>query len=138
MKNLSTILTIALALASSSAFAAETFTCYGKSMDESGALTKAQITLTIDGDSLTVSEDNGTSFGFGMQTQLDLNYRPSAKYAGYYRFNAISGNSSGWNDILIQKPMLDNKRAKAGGAVLQGTEEDGGMAAYFDYCSRVN
>ncbi len=138
MKKLKSTLALALALVSSSAFASEQFTCRGKSFNESGALVPAQITLSLDGDTLTVTEDNGTTFGFGMETQLDVNYRPSAKYAGYYRFNAVSGNNSGWNDILIQKPMLDNKRAKAGGAVLQGTEEDGGMAAYFDSCSRVN
>jgi hypothetical protein len=128
---------VASLLASSSVMAAQ-FTCNGKAVDDSGTLVAAQITIDVSDDSLSVKEDNGTNFGFAMEATYDANYRPTAKYAGYYRYSGKGANAQGWDDILIQKPMADNKKAKTGAAVLQGIEEDGGMAAYFDTCHRVD
>ena len=128
------MMALVLGLVSSSAFAAD-FTCEGKAQDQNGDVQHAEITVSIDDSSLSVQENNGTQFGLALAATYDENYRPSAKYAGYYRFN-VKGNDGGWVNVLIQKPMLDNKRARGGAVVFQGTEEDGGTAAYFDYCTR--
>ena len=131
-------LVIAGLLTTTSVFATD-FKCQGHGQDENGDLVSSEITVTINDNSIVITEDNGTQYGFAMNDlTYDPNYRPSAKYAGYYRYNAAAGDNDNWNDVLIQKPMADNKRAKAGAVVFQGTEEDGGTAAYFDTCSRVN
>jgi len=136
MKN-GIMLALALGLVSSSAFAAE-FTCMGKVQDQDGNWQSAQITVTLDGNSVSVKEDNGTQYGLDIDATYDANYRPTAKYEGFYRYSATQASDQGWNNVLVIKPMADNAKAKAGSIVLQGSEEDGGMAAHFDNCTRKN
>jgi hypothetical protein len=131
----SLMVALMLSLVSSSAFAAD-FTCTGKVHDQDGNWQSAQVTVTLDGNSVSVKEDNDTQYGLDTDATYDANYRPTAKYAGYHRYTAAQASDQGWNDVLVIKPMADNARAKSGSIVLQGSEEDGGMAAYFDYCTR--
>jgi hypothetical protein len=130
----SLMVVLMLGLVSSSAFAAD-FTCRGQVQDQDGNYQPAQITVSLDGDSVHIKED-GTQYGLDIDATYDANYRPSAKYAGFYRYEAKDQTDAGWNDVLIIKPMADNKRAVSGTVVFQGSEEDGGTAAYFDHCER--
>jgi hypothetical protein len=132
-KTLATLVTLGALISSAHA---TVFTCKGKAMNESGAWSDSEITLKLDGDSAQVIEDDNLQLGFGMDAQYDEAYRPTAKYKGYSRFNVRSPNAAGWNDVLVLDSMKE-KGAKTGKAVLQGTEEDGGMAAYFDDCTKT-
>jgi hypothetical protein len=131
-------LVVVISLLCSSTVFANQFKCEGHTLDENGNTVRAEIILTVNDTFMVITESNGTAYGLtANDLTYDENYRPSAKYAGYYRYNVAAGVNSDWNDVLIQKPMADNKRAKSGEVVFQGTVEDGGIAAYFDSCTRL-
>ena len=136
MKNVM-MMALVLGLVSSSAFAAE-FTCYGSAQDQDGNWQKAEVSVSLEGNSVKVKETDSLNIGLDIEASYNSNYRPTAKYEGFYGYDASQQSDAGWNRVLVIKPMADNAKAKAGSIVLQGSEEDGGMAAHFDNCTREN
>jgi hypothetical protein len=132
MKN---VLLVALVLVSSSAFATD-FTCNGRAQDQDGNWQNAQISVSLDGNSVSIKETDNLQVGLDIDAFYNDSYRPTAKYAGYYGYDARQQTDAGWNRVLVIKPMADNAKAKAGSIILQGSMDEGGMAAHFDYCTR--
>jgi hypothetical protein len=123
-----------LGLVSSSAFAAE-FSCYGRAQDQDGNWQQAQISVTLDGNSVSIKETDNLQLGLDIDANYNDSYRPTAKYEGFYGYDTAT-RGEGWNRVLVIKPMADNAKAKAGSIVLQGSQEDGGTVAHFDSCQR--